>query len=256
MSGSEPDLSTSVHVSTDQTNMQGNVQSTGDGAGVTDMDLDLEQPVLITGTEWADAVERQDKEQLDDEKSANEAQEEESWEAVANHKTARLVASRAKVDEAQDFVIPIQEGSLGAGNDTGHVSGSGPGHGANRGWGGGLVRGGATFSSAVFPDIHGQELQHKSLVEPIFLAYKRVSSGVGEWITLMQIACSVVEALNDNVAVDVVQPMKTGWWIYVRTQADRERLVAQGLTIAGKHIQLRSEMHVSQKRTVKVTVRD
>ncbi len=43
---------------------------------------------------------------------------------------------------------------------------------------------------------------------------------------LMQIACSVVEALNDMAAVDAVQPMKTGWWIYLHMQADHDRLVA------------------------------
>ncbi len=72
----------------------------------------------------------------------------------------------------------------------------------------------------ILPDISGQEMQHKSLVELIFLAYKRVSSGVGEQIMLMQIACSVVEALNDTAAVDAVQPIKTAWWIYLHTQAD------------------------------------
>ncbi len=72
----------------------------------------------------------------------------------------------------------------------------------------------------------------------------------------MQIACAVVDALNDSSAVDAVQPMKSGWWIYVQTTADRERLVAQGITVAGKHVPLRSELVTSRKRTVKIMVHD
>ena len=72
----------------------------------------------------------------------------------------------------------------------------------------------------------------------------------------MQIACAVVEALNDPQVVDAIQPMKSGWWIYVQTNADHERLVMQGLTVAGKHIPLRSEFHTTRKRTVKIMIRD
>ena len=72
----------------------------------------------------------------------------------------------------------------------------------------------------------------------------------------MQIACSVVEALADRLAVDAVQPMRTGWLIYVRTQASHDRLVSQGLTIAGRHLQLRSESNASQKKMVKITIHD
>ena len=39
----------------------------------------------------------------------------------------------------------------------------------------------------------------------------------------MQIATAVVVALNDDAqAVDAVQPMKSGWWIYLCMNADRE----------------------------------
>ncbi len=98
-------------------------------------------------------------------------------------------------------------------------------------------------------------MQHKSHVEPVFLAYNRVSRG-DQWVTLMQIANAVVDALNDSLAVDAVQPMKSGWWIYVQTTADQERLVAQGITVAGKHVPLRSELVTSRKRTVKIMVHD
>ena len=65
-----------------------------------------------------------------------------------------------------------------------------------------------------------------------------------------------MDALNDSTAVDVVQPMKSGWWIYVQTTADCERLVAQGIIMAGKHVPLRSELVTSRKRTVKIMVHD
>ena len=72
----------------------------------------------------------------------------------------------------------------------------------------------------------------------------------------MQIATEVVAALDNNAqAVDAVQPMKSGWWIYFMN-ADRERLVSQGITVAGKHISLRSEFHSNVQWTVKVVVKD
>ena len=33
--------------------------------------------------------------------------------------------------------------------------------------------------------------------------------------TLMQIATVVADALGDDMAVDAVQPMRIGWWIYL-----------------------------------------
>lgn len=101
----------------------------------------------------------------------------------------------------------------------------------------------------------GNELQHKSLVKPVFLAYGRVS-GEGQRHTLLQIATAILMSLGDDMAVDAVQLMRTGWWIYLRTHADRARLVAQGLTLAGKHIMLRSEFHATKASTAKVTLRD
>ncbi len=64
----------------------------------------------------------------------------------------------------------------------------------------------------------GAELQHKSLVEPVFLAYNRVSAETQ--YTLMQIATAISDSLSDDCAVDAVQPIHIGWWIYLRTQAD------------------------------------
>ncbi len=99
------------------------------------------------------------------------------------------------------------------------------------------------------------ELQHKAVVEPVFLAYNRISTE-GSRIALMQVATAVVDALNDPGALDTVQPMKSGWWIYLRTTEDRDRLVANGVNIAGKHIPLRSEFRTARQKMVKITLKD
>ncbi len=72
----------------------------------------------------------------------------------------------------------------------------------------------------------------------------------------MQIATSVVQALQDPTSVDAVQPMRTGWCIYVHTQADRNRLVKRGLTVAGKFVTLCSEYRSNIKESVKITLKD
>ena len=56
----------------------------------------------------------------------------------------------------------------------------------------------------------GEELQHKSLVELVFLTYNRVSSAEMR-LTLIQVATSVTDSLGDNSALDAVQPMPTVW---------------------------------------------
>ncbi len=72
----------------------------------------------------------------------------------------------------------------------------------------------------------------------------------------MQVATAVTQSVGDDIAVDAVQPMRTGWWIYLRTHADCAHLITQGITLAGKHIPLRSEFCSMQYKTVKVTICD
>ncbi len=62
--------------------------------------------------------------------------------------------------------------------------------------------------------------------------------------------------MGDDTTVDMVQPMRIGWWIYLCTHVDCAHLVAQGITLAGKHIPLRSEFHSTQCKTVKIMVHD
>ena len=104
-------------------------------------------------------------------------------------------------------------------------------------------------------DFSGLELQHKSVVEPVFLAYNRVSAE-GPRPLLMQIVTAVVETLDDVQAVDAVQPMKSGWWIYLQTALDREHLVSGGITLGRKHIPLQSEFRPQCQTSVKITIKD
>ncbi len=93
--------------------------------------------------------------------------------------------------------------------------------------------------SAVFK---GQAMNHVTEVPPVFLAYKRVSNE-GHQISLVQVASAVLQVMKDDMVLDAVQPMKSGWYIYMRTLTDRAALVASGITIVGKYIQLQSEVH-------------
>ncbi len=52
-------------------------------------------------------------------------------------------------------------------------------------------------------DLSGPEVQHKTAVEPVFLACKRVSPEAGH-LSLMQIATAVVQALGDESVVNAV----------------------------------------------------
>ncbi len=132
---------------------------------------------------------------------------------------------------ADDFVIlPNQTSSIakqGNGNVRSYGTRSACGGGSN------LSEGQVNLS----PALDGPEVQHKMTVEPIFLAYKWVSLKAGR-LSLMQIATVVVQTLGDEDVVDAVQPMRSGWWIYLKMKADQERLVQSGITVAGKYIQL------------------
>ncbi len=91
------------------------------------------------------------------------------------------------------------------------------------------------------PNFEAPQVMHKSLVELVFLAYQRVSTG--SKILLIQIVTAVVQALKDEIAVNIIQPMKTGWWIYLKTQSDHQKLVSLGMTVAGKYVQLCTELN-------------
>lgn len=163
-------------------------------------DPDLETPILMTGSEWADAN--------DEVIAGNSGMA--SWSKVVSRKSPHM---SVRESSASDFVIADKD-SVRKGHPTSLCG-----------------RGGRVAFS-------GLEMQHKSTVEPVFLAYNCISTE-GSRISLMQVALSVVTALSgDEECIDAVQPMQTGWWIYLRTRLERDRLVAQGLVLMGKHIPL------------------
>ncbi len=69
-------------------------------------------------------------------------------------------------------------------------------------------------------------------------------------------ATAVVKSMGRGQSLDAVQPMRYGWYIYMHTQADRNTQVQHRIVIAGKHITLRSDIHSSQRATVKITLTD
>ena len=109
---------------------------------------------------------------------------------------------------------------------------------------------------SVDPSFRAPTLQHKAEVAPVFLAYYCQVSQEGSHISLMQIATSVCQSLKDLMVVDAVQPMKTGWNIYVQTFVDRQALINKGLMVAGKYVTLRSEYLAPHNKSVKVMIRD
>ncbi len=62
--------------------------------------------------------------------------------------------------------------------------------------------------------------------------------------------------MQDAMVIDAVQPMRAGWYIYMRTTADHATLVSKGITVAGRYIQLQSEVRQDRVHSVKVTLRD
>ena len=88
---------------------------------------------------------------------------------------------------------------------------------------------------------HSEIVEHKAEVPPIFMVYWKVSAD-GECISLMQVATAVLQIMGDQSTIDAVQPMRQGWYIYMRTLKDHAMLVERGLTIAGRFVPLRSEL--------------
>ena len=88
----------------------------------------------------------------------------------------------------------------------------------------------------------GPAMQHKTDIPPIFLGYARVCVA-NECIPLIQITEAVLKAMGTDNVLDAVQPMRTGWYIYMKTEADHDILVKKGITVAGKYVMLHSDMH-------------
>ncbi len=78
----------------------------------------------------------------------------------------------------------------------------------------------------------------------------------GEHILLIQVAALVAQVMSDDSVLDAIQPMRAGWCIYMRSITDRAKLVAQGITVASRYIQLQSDVRHDRQRSVKVTLHD
>ncbi len=105
-----------------------------------------------------------------------------------------------------------------------------------------LLTGSTVAGSGIdFGKSDGIAMQHKTDIPPIFLGYTRVCAA-SELIPLIQIAEAVLKAMGTDNVLDVVQPMHTGWYIYMKTEVDHETLVRKGITVAGKHVMLCNNM--------------
>ncbi len=81
-------------------------------------------------------------------------------------------------------------------------------------------------------------LSHKPEVTPVFLNFKWVARE-GFKIPLIEVAAVVGKVVGD-AHIDGIQPMRSGWQIYVKTDKDQDALVAQGIQLAGKWISLQA----------------
>ncbi len=79
-------------------------------------------------------------------------------------------------------------------------------------------------------------LVHKPDVAPVFLNFKQVE---GFKIPLIEVVAAVGKVVGDT-NVDGVQPMRSGWQIYVKMDHDSTTLVSRGIQLAGKWISLQA----------------
>ncbi len=204
-----------------------------------DADIDMESFTASMGTDWADTVDDSADKTSDLVSDSESSLTDALWTTIMSRQSNNLAAANARGSSgAADFVILYSRSQIQKLQSKTNAP----------------IHGGRSFHGGLLSSFSGPELQHKSVVEPIFLAYNHVSTETRHM--LMQVATAIAQSLGDDTAVDVVQPMRTGWWLYLCTHADRARLVAQGINLVGKHIPLHSEFRLAQRRSVKVTIWD
>ena len=81
-------------------------------------------------------------------------------------------------------------------------------------------------------------LGYKPEVAPIFLNFKHIACE-GYKIPLIEVASALGKVVGDS-NVDGIQPMHSGWQIYIKTDKDQNALVSQGIQLAGKWISLQA----------------
>ncbi len=183
-----------------------------------DLELDLEQLVMLEGSSWAndEVADTEGTELVDEIEFDKQESGKKTWSMVVGRKERKLSHARSVTKHAQNSCSDRNTHDQCV-DQSGEVLG--PGIPCPSSQNGAVdSQQGRTLTGDLdnqdnpvrFPDLSGQESQHKLLVEPVFLAYNRVSRGA-QRVTLLQIACAIVDALNDSAVVDAVQPMKSGW---------------------------------------------
>ena len=223
-----------------------------------DSSQDLEVASQSVGTEWVDATEElsegSETSKEDSELnpvSAGLLKSQDTWAQVVSRKDHKSMTNKVR---PADFVMTHKEGSdlsLHCGMPYSLRGGGGGLHGAATG------KQKDTNESGVYNgglNLSGPEVLHKAVVELIFLAYNRVSTGVR--VSLIQITTAVAQSVRNDQSVDAIQPIKTGWWIHLRTSADCAKLVELGITLNSKHISLQVDSRPGFKKTVHITIKD
>ncbi len=93
---------------------------------------------------------------------------------------------------------------------------------------------------ALLSSSKGPSLNHRAEVPPIFLAYRQVCNE-GQRLPLAQVAASIIQAMGTHAMLDAIQPMQTGWNIYMLTLLDHTHLIEKGIHLTGKFVLLCSE---------------
>ncbi len=80
----------------------------------------------------------------------------------------------------------------------------------------------------------------------MFLAFHWVQALETASQTLLFHVAAAVANVVSGAALDAVQLMRNGWYIYMRMMVDCEYLVQGGITIVGRHMTLHSEVASKQ----------
>ncbi len=100
----------------------------------------------------------------------------------------------------------------------------------------------------------GTTSEHVSQVRLIFIAYKKVSWD-GHHIPMSEVTSVVANAVKNVDWIDGIQAMRSGWNIYMKTEADRASLMVTGVNLAGKHVSLNTA-RCENLDTAKIIVKD
>ncbi len=175
--------------------------------------VDLEMPMTLTGAEWADTLENtSDDDDVPDHMCVSGGSRDGNHDSIDH---THEVCSDLNWDENMDDSTAM----VCAGSPTWADKVKGVSNGASGGRH--ITSANGSDSVGSVPKFGGTAIRHKSEVPPIFLAYQHVLAE-GAHITLVQIATSVIQAMRDDSVLDVVQLMKTGWYIYMCTVADNK----------------------------------